>query len=178
MLQPTAKYVTNPVFFHTIWNSVDKFTEFNSERSARTAISWTTFVRRTGVSQKNGRSCQYWCCQCCASGVRTYAFRPFTSKLLFSRCRLLHRADPRSNQKILSTRNSSGHGQNNLETTYHADFPPPYPYEMKTVAHSEYADKVNQFRAYPLIISCCYRALPNIQTNPGDTVKWFRILRI
>jgi hypothetical protein len=56
--------------------------------------------------------------------------------------RLLHRADPQNNQKILPSGNSSGHEQTNLETTYHADFPPPYPYEMKTVAHSEYADKV------------------------------------
>jgi hypothetical protein len=63
----------------------------------------------------------------------------------FSRYRLLYRADPQSNQKILPSRNSSKHEKNTLESSYHADFPPPYPYEMKTVAHSDYADKVNSF---------------------------------
>jgi hypothetical protein len=58
-------------------------------------------------------------------------------------CRLLNRADPQSTNKILPLRNSSELGQAKLETTYHADFPPPYTYEMKTVAHSDYADQVN-----------------------------------
>jgi hypothetical protein len=56
---------------------------------------------------------------------------------------LLNRADPQSTNKILPTRKFSEYEQAKLETTYHADFPPPYPYEMRTAAHSEYADKVN-----------------------------------
>jgi hypothetical protein len=65
--------------------------------------------------------------------------------------RLLNQADPQSNQRILPQRKSSEHGQNTLESTYNADFPPPYPYEMRTVAHSGYADKVNSFRINSLI---------------------------
>jgi len=81
----------------------------------------------------------------------------FLMKYLFSFyfCRLLNRADPQSTNKILPLRNPSEHGQAKLETTYHADFPPPYPYEMKTVAHSEYADKVNQLILNTYILIFC-----------------------
>jgi len=58
---------------------------------------------------------------------------------------LLSQVDPQIAQKILPVRKPVEHGQARLETTYHADFPPPYPYEMRTVAHSDYADQVKSF---------------------------------
>lgn len=68
-----------------------------------------------------------------------------TKNIYFSR--LLNRADPQSTNKILPSRNPAEYEPTKLETTYHADFPPPYPYEMKTVAHSEYANK--SYPKYP-----------------------------
>ncbi|CAF3564983.1 unnamed protein product [Rotaria socialis] len=60
---------------------------------------------------------------------------------------LLNRVDPQLKRNVLPSRNSAEHEQAKLETTYHADFPPPFPYEMKTVAHSDYADK--SYPKYP-----------------------------
>ncbi|CAF1203875.1 unnamed protein product [Rotaria sp. Silwood1] len=60
---------------------------------------------------------------------------------------LLNRADPQSKHNVLPSRNPAEHEQANLASTYQADFPPPFPYEMKTVAHSEYADK--SYPKYP-----------------------------
>jgi len=68
----------------------------------------------------------------------------FIYENLFSFSRLLHRVDPELNGKVLPSRNAAAREQTKLESTYHADFPPPYPYEMKTVAHSEFSDKVNE----------------------------------
>ena len=52
--------------------------------------------------------------------------------------RLIERVDPQIYRRLLPERNPSEQGKIELETTYHADFPPPYPYEMKTVAHSAF----------------------------------------
>jgi hypothetical protein len=71
----------------------------------------------------------------------------------------------------LPIRKPSEHEQTNLETTYHADFPPPYPYEMKTVAHSEYADKVNNLILNTYICILFFRVIQNIQINHGHIVK-------
>ncbi|CAF1322747.1 unnamed protein product [Adineta steineri] len=60
---------------------------------------------------------------------------------------LLLKADPQLSGKVLPTRTSSMHESATLETTYHADYLPPYPYEMKTVTHSEYSDK--SYPKYP-----------------------------
>lgn len=58
--------------------------------------------------------------------------------------RLINRADPQRNRHLLPTANNTDYKKANLESTYNADFPPPYPYEMKTVAHSDYADQVEK----------------------------------
>lgn len=56
---------------------------------------------------------------------------------------LLDKVEPSLRRTLLPTKNTAEHEKAKLETTYNADFPPPFPYEMKTVAHSDYADKVN-----------------------------------
>ncbi|CAF1134053.1 unnamed protein product [Adineta ricciae] len=60
---------------------------------------------------------------------------------------LLQRSDSQVTGKVLPPRNPPMHGSGSLESTYHADYCPPYPYEMKTVAHSDYADK--SYPKYP-----------------------------
>ena len=90
--------------------------------------------------------------------------------LLFSR--LLSRADPQLSRNILPSRNPAEYEKAKLESTYHADFPPPYPYEMKTVDHSEYADKVNESCAVIIFSHIFfYRVTPSIRINRGHIEK-------
>lgn len=73
-----------------------------------------------------------------------FVSRPHTHSALHFLVRLLQRADSNITGKVLAPRNPPMHGPTVTETTYHADYCPPYPYEMKTAVHSDYADKVSR----------------------------------
>lgn len=102
----------------------------------------------------------------------------WSTRVLF---RLINRADPQRNRHLLPAPTTTDYRKANLESTYQADFPPPYPYEMKTVTHSEYADQVRTSRVQHSLLSLFFFALRirrSILISRGPIERWFRTLPI